>query len=129
MKILVIEDEVSISRLIREGLEEAGYLVDTALNGKLGLQLAQVNTYNLILLDVMLPGIDGWAICEELRADKNRVPILMLSGEPVSAAEVARLGADGAVLKPFDLSALIAQIRTHLEGPTPAKLNEDRVGR
>src|SRR5689334_17315312 len=79
MRILLIEDEIGIARLIREGLEEAGYTVDTARDGNTGLEMAREQTYHLILLDLMLPGRDGWSVCEELRARRDRVPILMLT--------------------------------------------------
>src|SRR5579871_3459511 len=79
MRILLIEDETGIANLIREGLEEANYKVDVAADGQTGLRMACEQTYHLILLDIMLPGRDGWSVCEELRARRDRVPILMLT--------------------------------------------------
>ena len=116
MKILVIEDEVSIANLIQEGLQEADFQVDVAIDGKLGLQKAQTNLYHLILLDVMLPGIDGWTICETLRAERNRVPILMLTARDTVKDRVRGLdsGADDYLPKPFDFTELLARVRALL---------------
>ena len=129
--ILVVDDDGPILVLMRNVLREFGFDAITAASGEAALDAARDQRPSLILVDRHMPGMSGDQVIANLRAEPGllRVPILMLSGEPVSASEVARLGADGAVLKPFDLSALIAQIRAHLEGPAPAKLNEDRVGR
>lgn len=116
MKILVIEDEAGIANMLKQGLEEAGYLVDVARDGKTGLDMAEEQRYHLILLDLMLPGRDGWSICEELRSHRNRVPILMLTARDTITDKVRGLdaGADDYLPKPFDFQELMARVRALL---------------
>src|SRR5437016_4427164 len=116
MRVLLIEDEVGIAKLIKQGLEEAGFLVDVAKDGQSGLNMAQEQTYHLILLDVMLPKRDGWSVCEELRARRNRVPILMLTARDTVQDRVRGLdmGADDYLPKPFDFQELLARVRALL---------------
>jgi len=123
MRILVVEDERGIAELIREGLEEAGYTVDVAQNGQLGLEMAQEQRYHLILLDIMLPGRDGWSVCEQLRMQRDRVPILMLTARDGVKDRVRGLdlGADDYLPKPFDFEELLARVR--------ALLRRDKVHR
>jgi len=123
MRILLIEDEAGIANLIRQGLEEANYRVDVAGDGQAGLELAEEQTYHLILLDVMLPKRDGWSVCEELRARRVRVPILMLTARDTVQDRVRGLdtGADDYLPKPFDFQELLARVR--------ALLRRDRVHR
>src|SRR5262245_38299469 len=104
MRILLIEDESGIASLIRRGLEQANYAVEVAGDGAKGLEMAFARSYALIILDVMLPGLDGWRICEELRAARNRVPILMLTARDGVDDRVRglELGADDYLPKPFD---------------------------
>ena len=112
MRILLIEDEPSIAEVIAQGLEQAGYAVDTAYDGKLGLHMAQQNQYALLLLDVMLPGMDGWTICETLRRQRDTTPILMLTARDAVQDRVRGLdtGADDYLPKPFDFSELLARV-------------------
>lgn len=114
MRILLIEDEIGIANLIREGLEEANYIVDVAHDGVTGLQMAQEQTYHALLLDVMLPGMDGWSICRRLRESRNAVPILMLTARDTVQDKVRGLdtGADDYLPKPFDFQELLARIRS-----------------
>jgi DNA-binding response OmpR family regulator len=116
MRVLLVEDETGIARLIKQGLEEANYIVDIARDGQAGLEMALDQTYHLILLDVMLPKVDGWAICEELRARRNRVPILMLTARDSVQDRVRGLdtGADDYLPKPFDFQELLARVRALL---------------
>lgn len=113
MRILIIEDEKGIASVIRRGLEEAHYTVDVAGDGRTGLEMAETNNYALILLDLMLPGIDGLRICEELRRQRNRVPILMLTARDTISDKVRGLdtGADDYLPKPFDFQELMARVR------------------
>jgi two-component system copper resistance phosphate regulon response regulator CusR len=123
MKILVIEDEMGIANVIRRGLEGDGYTVDVAADGAAGLTMAVQNVYGVIVLDLMLPGMDGWQICEELRSRRNRVPILMLTARDTVEDRVRGLdtGADDYLPKPFDFKELLARIR--------ALLRRDKVHR
>jgi DNA-binding response OmpR family regulator len=116
MRILLIEDDPGIARLIQRGLEAANYTVDVARDGQTGLELAVERTYQLILLDIMLPGRDGWSVCEELRAQRHRVPILMLTARDAVQDRVRGLdtGADDYLPKPFDFQELLARVRALL---------------
>ena len=123
MKILLIEDEPGIARLIRRGLEDAGYAVEATANGRLGLEMAQEKSYNLLLLDLMVPGLDGWQVCESLRASGSQLPILMLTARDSVPDRVRGLdmGADDYLPKPFEFPELLARVR--------ALLRRDRVHR
>ena len=116
MKILLIEDETAIAKVVKRGLEQAHYTVETASDGITGLEMAQDNKYSLILLDLMLPGIDGWSICETLRAERDRTPILMLTARAAVQDRVRGLetGADDYLPKPFDFSELLARVQALL---------------
>jgi DNA-binding response OmpR family regulator len=104
MKILLIEDEAAIAGVIKQGLEEAHYRVMTATNGLEGLAMATEGLYSLIILDIMLPGMDGWTICERLREKRNSTPILMLTARDNVRDKVKGLeiGADDYLSKPFN---------------------------
>lgn len=123
MKILLIEDEPGIARLIRRGLEDAGYSVEATANGRQGLEMAEEKSYNLLLLDLMVPGLDGWQVCEALRAQGSQLPILMLTARDSVPDRVRGLdlGADDYLPKPFEFPELLARIR--------ALLRRDRVHR
>ena len=123
MKILLVEDEAGIAMLIRRGLSNANYAVETAADGAVGLEMALENTYSLIILDVMLPGMDGWQVCEELRAHRRQTPILMLTARDAVDDRVRglELGADDYLPKPFDFRELLARVQ--------ALLRRDRVHR
>lgn len=83
MKILLVEDDKGIARMIRRGLEEAGYSVEAAADGLLGMKMTRESNYNLLILDVMLPGMDGWKICEAVRARGDQSPVLMLTARGI----------------------------------------------
>lgn len=113
MRVLVIEDEESIAELIKLGLEGAHYTVDITADGKTGLAMAEQQPYALILLDIMLPGISGWEVCERLRARRDTTPILMLTARDALQDRVRGLetGADDYLPKPFEFSELLARVR------------------
>lgn len=116
MRILVIEDEKKISEFIKRGLKEEGYAVDVAYDGQQGEFLAKTNDYDLVLLDLMLPKIDGLALCGNLKKDKLAAPIIMLTAKDMVKDKVAGLdsGADDYITKPFAFEELLARIRALL---------------
>ena len=116
MRILLVEDETAIANVIRRGLEQAHYRVEVANDGAKGLELAQTNDYSLIVLDLMLPGVDGWQICETLRTGGSRTPILMLTARGAVQDRVRglELGADDYLPKPFEFTELLARVRSLL---------------
>lgn len=122
MRLLVVEDEMRMAELLRRGLEEEGYVVATALDGPTGLAMARASSFELILLDVMLPGMDGFEVARRLRADGISTPILMLTARDASFDVVhgLDLGADDFLTKPFSFEVLLARIRALLRrGPAP----------
>lgn len=121
--ILVIEDELHITKLVRAYLEQAGYRVLTAVDGAEGSRMARQQQPDLVILDLMLPGMDGLDVCRALRRDSN-VPIIMLTAriEEVDKLLGLELGADDYVTKPFSPRELVARVRAVLrrgEGPSP----------
>ena len=116
MRILLIEDEKRIANFIERGLKEKKYVVDTASDGEKGLFMSEVNIYDLIILDVMLPGKDGISVCRELRKKKIDAPILILTAKDTVRDKVLGLnsGADDYLTKPFAFEELLARIRVLL---------------
>ncbi|MDD3906306.1 MAG: response regulator transcription factor [Candidatus Omnitrophica bacterium] len=116
MRILVIEDEKKIADFIKRGLKEEGYAVDTAGDGENGLFLAKTNNYDLILLDLLLPKLDGIQVCKVLREEKIPSPIIMLTAKDAVKDKVTGLdaGADDYLTKPFAFEELLARIRAIL---------------
>jgi len=113
MRILVVEDEARLADGVRRGLEAEGFAVDIAANGTDGLWLARENEYSAILLDIMLPGMSGYRVCETLRAEKNWTPIIMLTAKDGEWDQVEALdtGADDYLTKPFSFAILLARLR------------------
>jgi two-component system, OmpR family, alkaline phosphatase synthesis response regulator PhoP len=111
-RILVVEDEEALAEGLRFNLERKHYQVDVAANGRTGLELAHGRRYDLILLDIRLPEIDGFEVCQRLRHEGNFTPILMLTArnQPDDVVYGLKLGADDYVTKPFDLAELLARI-------------------
>ncbi len=116
MKILLIEDDGITASALAEALTTHHYTVDTATDGQTGLQLAQSYHYDLIVLDIMLPKLDGMTLCRQLRSQGHQMPILLLSGKDSSSDRVMGLeaGADDYVVKPYELAELVARIRALL---------------
>ena len=111
MNILLIEDEARVADFIRRGLSAEGWNVDHASDGEIGLEYAQSTMYNVILLDLMLPGLQGQDVCRKLRARGNTTPILMLTALDAldEKVEGLRMGADDYLPKPFDFDELVAR--------------------
>lgn len=120
MRILIVEDEHSIAEALRKGLVQEKYAVDVAFTGTDGYEMASSEEYDLVLLDLMLPGIDGIEICRRLRKDNNHVPILMLTAKNQIQDRVKGLdaGADDYLSKPFAFEELLARVRALLRRPT-----------
>jgi len=116
MKILVVEDENKTADYIRQGLREAGFVVDVARNGLDGHHMAMNEAYDLVLLDVMLPDVDGWHIVKSLRDAGHQVPVLFLTarGSVDDRIKGLELGADSYLIKPFAFAELLAHVRTLL---------------
>lgn len=116
MRILVIEDEKKIADFIKRGLKEEGYAVDVSHDGENGLFLAKTNDYDLILLDLMLPRIDGLTLCKKLRQEKITTPVIMLTARDTLKDKVTGLdsGADDYITKPFAFEELLARVRAIL---------------
>lgn len=112
VNILLIEDEPRVADFVRRGLTAEGWAVEQVPDGETGLDFAQANTYDVILLDLMLPGIQGQDVCRKLRARKSTTPILMLTALDAADEKVdgLRLGADDYLTKPFDFDELVARI-------------------
>lgn len=116
VKILIVEDELKTGEYLRQGLGEAGFVVDLAHDGTDGLHQAVHGEYDLIVLDVMLPGLNGWQVLESLRAQKLRMPVLFLTARDQVEDRVKglELGADDYLVKPFSFAELLARVRTIL---------------
>jgi two-component system OmpR family response regulator len=116
MRALVVEDGSKMAALLRRGLQEEGFAVDVAGNGVDGSWMGTENDYDVILLDVMLPDVDGFQVCRRLRSADRWAPILMLTARDGVEDRVAGLdaGADDYLTKPFDLGEVIARVRARL---------------
>jgi DNA-binding response OmpR family regulator len=122
MQVLVVEDERRMAELLRQGLEEEGHSVVLAGDGKAGLAMAEAHPFDVIVLDVMLPEMDGFAMARKLRASRNQTPILMLTARDATEDLIAglNLGADDYLVKPFAFDVLLARLRAvSRRGPIP----------
>jgi two-component system, OmpR family, response regulator len=120
MRILVVEDEHRIAQAIKEGLEQESYAVDVEYDGEAGYAAAANEEYDLLLLDVMMPHMDGFAVCKALRNDGNHTPILMLTAKdrPSDIVRGLDTGADDYLAKPFSFEVLLARVRALLRRPS-----------
>lgn len=123
MRILVVEDDPKIGAVVRQALQEEAYAVDLALDGECAEELAYVNDYDAIVLDIMLPRKDGLEVCRALRESGNVTPVLMLTARDGLQDRVAGLdsGADDYLVKPFHVEELLARVRALLRRQAPMK--------
>ena len=123
MRILIVEDEGKLAGALKRGLENESYAVDLAADGEEGLGLAEVESYDLLLLDLMLPKLDGVDLCRRLRAQGRQIPILMLTARDAIEHRVAGLdsGADDYLVKPFAFPELLARVRALVRRTGPSK--------
>jgi DNA-binding response OmpR family regulator len=130
MRILVVEDEHRIGTSIKRGLELEKYAVDLAFDGRDGLDLATTEDYDCLILDLMLPGIDGITICKKLREQNIHTPILILTAKSQTEDKVSGLnsGADDYLTKPFSFEELLARVRALIRRPTGSQNTILKVG-
>ena len=130
MRLLVVEDEKRMADLLRKGLHEEGYAVTVASDGTTAVEMAEASQFDLILLDLMLPGMDGFQVAQRLRREGNRVPILMLTARDATTDIVQGLdlGADDYLTKPFSFEVLLARIRAMLRRGPASQSVKLRVG-
>ncbi|MDA3843511.1 MAG: response regulator transcription factor [Candidatus Kapabacteria bacterium] len=130
MRILVVEDERKVASFIKHGLEEERYIVEAAFDGRSGLEMAMNNQFDAILLDVMLPGKDGFTILKEMRDAGVATPVMMLTARGATEERVQGLdlGADDYLAKPFSFEELAARLRSILRRSSPEKSTKLRCG-
>src|SRR6266850_8504937 len=130
MRILIVEDEADLLASLAKAMREAGYAVDTAEDGEDGLYKAESWDYDAIVLDVMLPRLDGWGLLQKLRRTK-KTPVLMLTARDASRDRIRGLdtGADDYVVKPFDLDELLARLRALIRRATGQATTRLEIGR
>jgi two-component system, OmpR family, response regulator len=134
MRVLLVEDDVKLAGALRRGLQREGYALDVAATGDEALRQVDVYDYDAVVLDVMLPGIDGFTVCDELRRRELRMPVLMLTARDSVSDRIKGLdaGADDYLVKPFDFGELLARLRAVLrrgpsERPSVIKVGDLRI--
>jgi len=120
VRVLIVEDDDILANVLKEGLEEEGYAVDIATNGEDGLYMAEVTPYDVVILDIMLPELDGWTVLERLREKGVQTPVLILTAKDDISDKVKGLdkGADDYITKPFEFSELLARLRALIRRAT-----------
>lgn len=130
MRVLLVEDEPRMARVIAKGLREHTYAVDIAIDGNAALYQVSINDYDLIILDVLLPGRDGFAVCREIRGRGNSTPVLMLTARAAidDRVEGFEAGADDYLTKPFSFRELLARVKALLRRETRLRPDVLQVG-
>ena len=130
VRVLIAEDDPGVQRFVTKGLQEQAYAVDAVATGPEALELAEINSYDLIILDVMLPGMGGFEVCRRLRELGLKIPLLMLTARDSVEDRVAGLdhGADDYLTKPFEFRELLARMRALLRRPAELKPTQLLVG-
>ncbi len=131
-RVLVVEDDPNIAKLLRLYLEKEDFLVDVAGDGGAGLNSFRENDPNLVLLDIMLPVMDGWSVCRAIRSDGKKTPIIMITakGETLDKVQGLEMGADDYIVKPFDMKEMLARVHAVLrrtEGDASKLLSFDKL--
>lgn len=128
-KVLVVDDEQRLADLLKKQLEESGFNVDIAYDGYIGRQLVEKNKYNLIILDINLPLINGYDLCKEIRRTNNSIPIIMLTafGTPDNKLAGFDAGADDYVVKPFDFKELLARVNVFIRRSDSHILFQEKI--
>jgi DNA-binding response OmpR family regulator len=130
MRLLLVEDDSRLARVVTRGLQEQSYAVDIVSNGNEALYQIEINDYDLVVLDVMIPGKDGFAVCREIRSLGKRVPVLMLTARDAVDDRIQGLdsGADDYLTKPFEFRELLARLRALLRRPEHLNPSQICVG-
>src|SRR3954452_25605662 len=123
MRVLLVEDEVRLAENVRRGLAAEGFVVDMVHDGTEGLFNAEVNTYDVVVLDIMLPGLNGYEVCRRMRAARIWAPVLMLTAKDgeYDQVDALDLGADDYLTKPFSFVVLVARLRALTRRGAPAR--------
>jgi two-component system copper resistance phosphate regulon response regulator CusR len=130
MRLLLVEDDLRISRFVSKGLQEQSYAVDVVANGNAAVYQVEINDYDVVILDVMIPGLDGFATCRAMRGLGKRMPILMLTARDGVDDRIVGLdsGADDYLTKPFEFGELLARLRALLRRPSELRPSQIVVG-